>query len=642
MERRHSEQKMEGNCTIIGLELNEIGKKLLNWTLNVIAKPGDRIVAVHVCKKSKSSIPNTMTLISVLDEFLAQYETLCTDKKIIVVGRVITGKSIQKVLVNEAKLCAAMTMVVGVNKTYSIGGSSSLAKYCAKKLPPTTTIIAVQKGNIIFQRVSPKTPQGGEPLPVLRTVLHPNVGMDPKIIIPKPERSLSNISKARTEESSERNNSAIHNKEEKQRLGWPLLRSSSDLNSPKYDARKMSVVQWAMNLPKRSLQINVNEPFYELIKELKKITEEKDSNSTCKWFSYKDLRSATNNFSPDNWIGKGGSCNVYKGRLENGGEIAVKLSKLSQDSQTDFRHEIEIMSKLNHNYIVPLIGICVEANKLISIYSYLSKGTLEENIHGNKMKSHLDWKMRYNIAIEIASGLNYLHNESDKPVIHRDVKSANILFTDEYTPQLSDFGLAIWAPTDSSSTMSHGDLVGTFGYIAPEYFMYGQISTKIDVYAFGVVLLELLTGRKHISDNQVSLVMWATPILRKGNLNLNELLDPALEGKYDEAEAKRLLLAASLCLIRSARLRPKINQILGVLKGKGMSIDDFQTDCFYPGEIDGQDCETFPATNVNSQLGFLALLEMDDPNSPTSTESSEPSSVEEYLKGRWSRSSSFD
>ncbi|KAJ3690013.1 hypothetical protein LUZ61_019177 [Rhynchospora tenuis] len=649
IERRKFNQRMEGSCILVGLQMDEIGKKLLSWTLNKLSKEGDRIVVVHACKKSALAKMNTLALIKVLDDYLAEYEALCSMKQIILVGRVTPGKSIQKVLVDEAKLCAAMTVVVGVNKNFSFGCPASLAKYCAKHLPPTTSVFAVQNGKTVFQREAIKPPEGGEPKPVLRTVLHPSVGMDPKVIIPNPDRSLSCINKPRTELNSSKDldevnsSNSIKNLEEQQRLGWPLLRrTASNLSSNRdaMDVRKQSVVHWVMNLPKRLPELD--NPDSELSRELMAVLNASNSTCSCKMFSYKELCDATNQFSSENLIGKGGSSKVFKGCLQNNDKVAIKLSKLNKNSSRDFLREVEIMTKLKHNRIVPLIGVCVEANNLISIYSYISKGSLEENLNCKKADNSLPWEKRISIAREIASTIKYLHIGCDRPVVHRDIKSSNILLTDEHEPKLSDFGLAIWAPPPSSS-VTHGDVVGTFGYLAPEYFMYGKVSRKLDVYAFGVVLLELLTGRKCISgenpEGQQSLVMWATPILKKGDIN--ELLDPALDGKYDETEARRMALAASLCLIRSARLRPQISQILSFLEGEESIVDvNPQTEAS-TSESDCVDDETYPVSNFSSHLG-LALLDVDDVESISSNEYSNISSLEEYLRDRWSRTSSFD
>jgi len=191
--------------------------------------------------------------------------------------------------------------------------------------------------------------------------------------------------------------------------------------------------------------------------------------------------------------------------------------------------------------------------------------------------------------------------------------------------------------------MAHSDVVGTFGYLAPEYFMYGKVTDKVDVYAFGVVLLELLSGRKPISSDgaspkgQESLVMWATPVLSSGDIT--DLLDPRLDVEHDDAEVRRMVTAACLCLRRSARLRPPISQILSILRGESTASIADQGGA---AELDCLDDEAYPAANVRSHLD-LALLDVEDSESISSTEhSSGLSPLEEYLRERWSRSSSFD
>ncbi|XP_008813513.2 serine/threonine-protein kinase RIPK-like [Phoenix dactylifera] len=658
------EEKGEGSCILVGLSLDANGRELLDWALSKVAKQDDRVVAVHVCRNSELCNTSTFSLIKVLDEYLAVYEGLCNLKKVALVGRVSPGSSIRRVLVKEAKLCGARTAVVGVHNNYSFGGSASLAKYCAKKLPPTTNLIAIHNGKVIFQREATKTPSGGDPKSTLRNVLHPSVSMDAKIIVPsskvKLDKGSPRISSVGyrcglNEEVSKDHSlgkmaevgpvsiSVLVRRLPEQRPGWPLLRRavSENLQAPKDDeARKMSVVQWAMNLPKRVSPSN--QPRMDLIKELKVILG--TSTSTCKWFQYEELQNSTNQFSSENLIGKGGSSQVYKGCLPDGQHVAIKLSKLSAEASRDFLLEVDIMTKLQHKLMVPLMGICVEDNHLISVYSYFSKGSLEENLHGKRTKAPLPWDMRFKVAMGIAEALSYLHNGCSRPVIHRDVKSSNILLNDEFEPQLSDFGLAMWAPT-TSAYVTHGSVVGTFGYLAPEYFMYGKVSEKIDVYAFGVVLLELLSGRKPISDDnpegQESLVMWATPILERGDVM--NLLDPNLDLKHDEVQMRRMVLAASLCITRAARLRPQMSQIQSLLQG----VEDMEawmnclTDTATLNELDCQDEETYPASSIGSHLG-LALLDVEDDASVTSFEQSQLGSLEEYLRGRWSRSSSFD
>ncbi|KAL2329057.1 hypothetical protein Fmac_022484 [Flemingia macrophylla] len=300
---------------------------------------------------------------------------------------------------------------------------------------------------------------------------------------------------------------------------------------------------------------------------------------------------------------------------------------------------MEIISSLKHKSITPLLGICMENNTLISVYDYFPKGSLQENMHGkNKDESILSWEVRFNVAVRIAEALDYLHREALKPVIHRDVKSSNILLSQELEPQLSDFGLAIWGPTTSSFLIQ--DVVGTFGYLAPEYFMYGKVSDKIDVYAFGVVLLELISGREPISsaasEGQESLVVWAKPMIDRGDIK--GLVDPNLEGKFDKAQLQRMVLAASLCITRSARLRPKLNQILKILNGDETVEYFLNSGEEYSENQENIDDEVYPNSSAELHLSLALLGVEDDSTSHSSTDHS----YSEHLKERWSRSSSFN
>ncbi|XP_062007354.1 protein kinase STUNTED [Rosa rugosa] len=365
----------------------------------------------------------------------------------------------------------------------------------------------------------------------------------------------------------------------------------------------------------------------------------KKYSSSCRLFSYEELLLATSNFLPENMVGKGGSSHVYRGHLLDGKELAVKILKPSADILKEFVHEVEIITTLNHKNIISLYGLCFD-NNLVLVYDFISRGSLEDNLHGNKKDGNsFGWKDRYNVALGVAEALNYLHNGCEEPVIHKDVKSSNILLSDDFEPQLSDFGLASLAST--STHIDCTDVAGTFGYLAPEYFMHGKVSDKIDVYAFGVVLLELLSGRQPIyskcAKDQESLVMWAKPILKGGEVA--QLLDPSLGSDYDHDQIERMVLAANLCLRYAPGLRPGISIVLKLLQGDEEITRWARQEVSASDELDALDGEAVP-TNIKSHLN-MALLDLEDDS--LSTSSGEQSiSVEDYLQGRWSRSTSFD
>ncbi|PKA59620.1 Proline-rich receptor-like protein kinase PERK9 [Apostasia shenzhenica] len=639
-------EKGGGRCIVVGLQINSDGRDLLSWALTQIAGEGDRVVAVHVCRDQVCCKTPNHSLIKVLDDCLADHEDLFTRKKFVLAGRISRENSIKKALVKEAQICAASAVIVGANKN-SFWGSASLAKYCAKKLPPTTALIAVHNGQMIFERSAAKPPSGEEPKANLRSFLHPSVGMDAVFIAP----SFTTRSDLVREEDKKQmvkvsmSSSAVSllvRRLPVRKPGWPLLRRAATANIAalkESEARKMSVVQWAMKLPDRSSLTTQKQA--DLIKELEILLGV--NSSSCRLFQFKELQKSTNYFSSENLIGKGGNSQVYRGCLLDHQKVAIKVSKFSEDSSRNFLLEVDIITRLRHEHVVPLIGICVQENKLISVYPYFSAGSLEENLQGKRAKASLAWDKRFKAAVGVAEALSYLHDGCSRPVIHRDVKSSNILLTDEFDSRISDFGLAMWAPT-TSSYLTHSDVVGTFGYLAPEYFMYGKVSSKIDVYAFGVVLLELLSGRRPINDGSPkgleSLVIWATLIFDRGDIM--ELLDPKMEGKYNEDQMRRMVLASSLCIRREARRRPKMNQILGLLRGEERIPPLLcSSHASSNSEELQEEEEAHPASSIGSHLE-LALLDVEDDASVTSFEQNYVNSLDDYLVDRWSRSSSFD
>ncbi|XP_031379672.1 receptor-like cytosolic serine/threonine-protein kinase RBK2 isoform X2 [Punica granatum] len=294
--------------------------------------------------------------------------------------------------------------------------------------------------------------------------------------------------------------------------------------------------------------------------------------STLEHFSLSDLAAATNNFSPDNLIGKGGYAYVYKGRLQNGKYVAVKkLTKGSADERTaSFLSELGIIAHVNHPNTAKLIGCGVEGGMHL-VFQLSPLGSLGSILHGSKSKVKLDWCKRYKIALGTANGLVYLHESCRKRIIHRDIKADNILLTEDFEPQICDFGLAKWLPKQwTHHNVSRFE--GTFGYFAPEYFMHGIVDEKTDVYAFGVLLLELITGRKALDHLQRSVVLWAKPLLDENAVA--DLVDPSLGDEYDPEEMDWVIMTASLCIEQSPILRPRMHQVVVLLKGDQAAAED--------------------------------------------------------------------
>ncbi|XXG83369.1 hypothetical protein AAC387_Pa10g1138 [Persea americana] len=282
-------------------------------------------------------------------------------------------------------------------------------------------------------------------------------------------------------------------------------------------------------------------------------------------FTFAELKTSTNNFSSDNVIGKGGYGEVYKGCLQDGQLVAIKrLTRGSAEERiSDFLSELGIIVHVNHPNAAKLVGFGVEGGMHL-VLQLSPNGSLATLLHGSK--DALNWSIRYKVAVGTAQGLHYLHEHCQRRIIHRDIKASNILLTEDFEPQICDFGLAKWLP-DQWTHHTVSKFEGTFGYLAPEYFMHGIVDEKTDVFAFGVLLLELITGRKALDSSQQSLLLWAKPLLDKSDIR--ELADPALGDAYDSQQMSLVAMAASLCIQQSSILRPPISQVVQLLKGEG-------------------------------------------------------------------------
>eukprot|EP00253_Pinus_taeda_P033346 PITA_33346 len=217
-------------------------------------------------------------------------------------------------------------------------------------------------------------------------------------------------------------------------------------------------------------------------------------------FTMEELIAATENFDDQNKLGEGGFGAVYKGTIEDGKEIAVKkLSLRSLQGKREFMNEVKLVAKIQHRNLVNLLGCCAEGSERLLVYEYLPNKSLDKVLFDPNKSNQLDWQKRYNVIVGVARGLLYLHEDSQLRIIHRDIKASNILLDENLNPKIADFGLARLFPEDESHVSTR--VAGTYGYMAPEYAMQGQLSVKADVYSFGVLLMELVTGRKNSDYN---------------------------------------------------------------------------------------------------------------------------------------------
>ncbi|KAF8389382.1 hypothetical protein HHK36_026077 [Tetracentron sinense] len=284
---------------------------------------------------------------------------------------------------------------------------------------------------------------------------------------------------------------------------------------------------------------------------------------TWKCFSYEEIYEATNGFNADNLVGKGGYAAVYRGILNDGQAIAVKrLTKASSDEnkEKEFLTELGTIGHVHHPNVSSLLGCCID-NGLHLIFEFSALGSVSSLLHDENLPP-MAWKIRYKIAVGTAGGLHYLHKVCQRRIIHRDIKASNILLTEDFEPKISDFGLAKWLPSQWTHH-SINPIEGTLGYLAPEYFMHGIVDEKTDVFAFGVFLLEIISGRKPVDGSHQSLLSWAKPHLNQGEIE--KLVDPKLERDYNDTQLRRLAFTASLCIRASSMWRPTMSEVLEVM-----------------------------------------------------------------------------
>jgi len=282
-------------------------------------------------------------------------------------------------------------------------------------------------------------------------------------------------------------------------------------------------------------------------------------------FTADELDEATNHFSTDRILGKGGQGTVYKGMLGGGRIVAIKKSKaVSERQRGDFINEVLILSQINHRNIMKLLGCCFETEVPLLVYEFIPNGTLYHHIHYPSEEFPITWKMRLQIAADSASALAYLHSSSSVPIFHRDIKSSNILLDDKYRAKLSDFGTSRSVAVDQTHITT--DVLGTFGYLDPEYFQSSQFTEKSDVYSFGVVLAELLTGEKAIrsTEDDKSLISWFLSHMEDSYFC--NILDSQVLQEGSEEELLRVANLAKQCLNLEGKQRPTMQQVLAEIE----------------------------------------------------------------------------
>ncbi|KAG7558041.1 Protein kinase domain [Arabidopsis suecica] len=306
------------------------------------------------------------------------------------------------------------------------------------------------------------------------------------------------------------------------------------------------------------------------------------------------IRIATNDFSPNNHLGEGGFGAVYKGVLDSGEEIAVKrLSMKSGQGDNEFVNEVSLLVKLQHRNLVRLLGFCFKGEERLLIYEFFKNTSLEKFIFDSNRRMILNWETRYRIISGVARGLLYLHEDSRFKIIHRDMKASNVLLDDAMNPKIADFGMAKLFNTDQTSqTMFTSKVAGTYGYMAPEYAMSGQFSVKTDVFSFGVLVLEIIKGKKNNwspeEQSSLFLLSYVWKSWREGEV-LN-IVDPSLiETRGLSDEIMKCIHIGLLCVQEKPGSRPTMASVVRMLNANSFTLPRPLQPAFYSGVVDSRD-----------------------------------------------------
>ncbi|CAL5007215.1 unnamed protein product [Urochloa decumbens] len=551
---------LSGSRILVGVPDNSRGcSELLSWAIGALAKANDSIVAVHVLggrgRKKRLQKANAFVIY-----MLGEFVEACEAKQINLEAKVVCSSNIGRALTQEAAMTDGNILIVGRSRNAYHRSHFEIANYCFMHAPKNCSVIAVGREGLpqcntrlksqsfdaesnissssTWSRRFPPLQKLLRSNSMRKLVQSSNEGAEdkssPRAVLDGPEEGEQQVTEecysTSSHEVSRRGQNGLWRRLSDMKLWLPFLRTIGDDSARASDAGSAYAV---------------------------------DQKPAWKCFSFQEISAATNDFHPDNLAGRGGYAEVYKGVLSDGQCVAVKrLAKgtPSEQKEKEFLAELGIQGHVCHPNTSYLLGCCVE-NGLYLIFEFCTNGTLASALHGKSGRT-LEWPLRYKIAIGVARGLQYLHMFCRHRIIHRDIKASNVLLGDDFEPQISDFGLAKWLPKQ----WTHHSVIpieGTFGYLAPEYFMHGIVDEKTDIFAFGVLLLEIVTGRRPIDCSKQSLLQWAKPLLEAGQVT--ELADPNLGDNYDKDQLKRMIAVASRCIMRPAMWRPSMAEVLHFL-----------------------------------------------------------------------------
>ncbi|KAL9442469.1 hypothetical protein AB3S75_020892 [Citrus x aurantiifolia] len=552
---------------LIGISLDpNDSKELLSWAIKVLAQPNDRIVAIHVLVGEESKKRGSMAkrqsqirrakahVISMLGEFAGTSQS----KQVNLEAKVGFSTSIGRGLIEEAKSISADYLVLRGSRNHSNKMSRDVTRYCFQHAPGGCTIVSLGKYREPQNSSSFNSAKSEETCQLSSRWL--NKSNDSGRVASPVEKHI--FGETKSENPSPRTVlDELEGESNTTEDDTFSVEDSSISQSPPQAPKTKGLSNTRMRMsPGKFFTSILSSP---LRKRNGSLSNKEKHQPLLTCFSYEEISSATNNFHSENMVGQGGYSEVYKGNLSDGRKIAVKrLAKDNKDAkkEKEFLMELGIIGHVCHPNTATLVGCCIE-NGLYLIFNFSQNGNLDAALHDERSKS-LEWPIRYKIVLGVARGLHYLHKGCKRRIIHRDIKASNVLLGPDFEPQITDFGLAKWLPNKCTHHAAI-PIEGTFGYLAPEYFMHGIIDEKTDVFAFGVLLLEIITGRKPVDSSRQNLVLWAKPLMESGNLT--ELVDPSLEGEYDTDQIHRLMLTADSCVRQTSAWRPSMSEVLELL-----------------------------------------------------------------------------
>ncbi|KAK9065158.1 hypothetical protein SSX86_016541 [Deinandra increscens subsp. villosa] len=335
------------------------------------------------------------------------------------------------------------------------------------------------------------------------------------------------------------------------------------------------------------------------------------------YFELESIIAATNDFSEENRLGQGGFGPVYRGKFPGGQEIAVKrLSSLSGQGLQEFRNEVTLIAKLQHRNLVRLLGYCIMGEEKMLLYEYLPNRSLDLFIFDGTLGASLDWDMRFSIIMGIGRGLHYLHHDSRLRIIHRDLKTSNILLDEEMNPKISDFGLAKIVRGKDTEAITNR-VVGTFGYMSPEYALDGMFSIKSDVFSFGVVLLEIISGKRNTgfyqSQKSISLLGHAWSLWTEDRPF--DLLDHILQKSYGSSEVLKCIIVGLLCVQGDPDDRPTMTNVVMMLGGDMATLPTPKEPAFISRREQAISSSSSSSKQDTQTKNMLTISEPENPNS---------------------------